>query len=303
MDVSVVIPTYNRESTIRECIMSVLMQTERPLEIIVVDDHSSDRTVEIVRELKRQYGLIKLLMLKSNHGAQYARNCGIKFAKGEWIAFLDSDDYWLSNKLEIQKEWIQNNPNYDAFYGDYYVLKNGKKKYIRCKMSSNNGDLHREILFSSKVLFQTLIVKRKALMDIGMLDINVPAYQEWDTNIRLSSQYRYFYINKPLFLYNLHDGDTISKDGKREIAGFEYVIKSNVDLFFSVDPSKSISTYYDGMRFRYERHGYKALASMYGSLNIFWEYVLQVRYINHLVVYFHNNKWKRDIEQIKQKDR
>jgi hypothetical protein len=97
-------------------------------------------------------------------------------------------------------------------------------------------------------MFQSLLVKKTALMDIGLLDDYVPSYQEWDTSIRLSANHRFYYINKPLFTYNfLHDGEEISKDLKRDIAGFQYVVMSNRKRYLMRDDLKGILFYYDGM--------------------------------------------------------
>lgn len=250
MNISVVIPTYNREKTIKDTLQSVLKQTVMPMEIIVVDDCSTDSTVKIVKSIRKENRLVRLICLKENQGAQAARNCGIKVAKGDWIAFLDSDDDWLENKLEIQQEAVEKNPNYDVYYGDYYVKQNNRIHYRCCKMRGKDGIFTHDILFGSKVLFQGMLVRKEALKGIGYLDKNVPAYQEWDTNIRLSLRYKYYYINKPLFIYNIHDGETISKDLRRGIRGFQYVVMNNRTFFLEGYGMKSILFYCNGMYVR-----------------------------------------------------
>lgn len=250
MDVSVVIPAYNREKTIEKAIASVLNQTVKPLEVIVVDDKSTDSTVEIVQSLCKEYSIIKLICLKKNSGAQAARNCGIKAAKGEWIAFLDSDDEWLENKLEIQTEAVTANPQYDLYYGDYYEKRNGKLKYKNCKLKRGKFDYTVSVLVSSKILFQTMLVRKKALEDIGLLNEGVPSYQEWDTSIRLSINHKIYYIHKPMFIYNIYDGDTISNDLTRGIKGFNYVILSNREFYYKYVGINAATVYYEGM---YER--------------------------------------------------
>jgi glycosyltransferase involved in cell wall biosynthesis len=247
MDVSVVIPAYNREKTIEKAIASVLNQTVKPLEVIVVDDKSTDSTVEIVQSLCKEYSIIKLICLKKNSGAQAARNCGIKAAKGEWIAFLDSDDEWLENKLEIQTEVVTENPQYDLYYGDYYEKRNGKLKYKNCKLKRGKFDYTVSVLVSSKILFQTMLVRKKALEDIGLLDEGVPSYQEWDTSIRLSINHKIYYIHKPMFIYNIYDGDTISNDLTRDMKGFNYVILSNRELYYKYVGINAATVYYEGM--------------------------------------------------------
>lgn len=253
MNVSVIIPAYNREKTIKRTILSVLNQTVPPIEIIVVDDYSADSTVEIVKEICRTNKCISLLQMKRNCGAQAARNYGIKKAKGEWIILLDSDDELLEHSVECYIKAVKENPGYDIYYGDYYDNKNGKIKYINCRMRGRNGCYFENILYSSKVLFQNMIVQKSALENIGLLDEHVPAYQEWDTHIKLAMKHRYYYIHKPMFMYySLYDGETISKDLVRAKNGFRFVVISNWDIFkkFGV---QSIVFYFQGIFWHYKR--------------------------------------------------
>lgn len=102
--ISVIIPAYNSKHTIERAIESALAQTLQPLEIIVIDDGSSDNTVEMVDEISKNLkpGLLKLIELEKNSGPAYARNAGWQRAEGEFLAFLDADDSWHRKKLEIQ---------------------------------------------------------------------------------------------------------------------------------------------------------------------------------------------------------
>ena len=253
MDISVVIPMHNRENTIESTIKSVLEQTVQPMEIIVVDDSSTDKSAKIAREIRKENGIVRLLCFKKNRGAQAARNCGIKAAKGEWILFLDSDDELTSNALESLAEAAGKNPGYDVYYGDHYRREGNKIRYTNCKMKGKYGNYFHAILFSPKAFFGNSLVRKKALEDIGFLDEAVPAYQEWDTHIRLSVNHKYFYIHKPIFIYNIHDGETISKDGKKDIRGYEYVVRKNGNLFLQEGGIKSIIMFYEGMYSRCNR--------------------------------------------------
>ena len=117
--VSVIIPAYNSGSTIREAIESVLSQNFQDYEILVVDDCSSDSTVEVVNSMMREFSfrfqvssfILHLISLPRNSGPAAARNRGIIEAKGEWIAFLDGDDAWLPGKLAMQMEYVKQNPD------------------------------------------------------------------------------------------------------------------------------------------------------------------------------------------------
>lgn len=215
--VSAVIPSYNREKTIRRCIDSVLRQTYAVGEIIVVDDGSTDRTLEI---LANEYRETVKVIKQSHKGAQAARNAGILAAKGEYIAFLDSDDEWTEKKIELQMRALERKPDAVAC-GNAYIVQNGRKRVW--KLSGHSGCVYKMILASPFVLFPTIITKKENLLKIGLLDENVPSYQEWDTAIMLSRVCEFVFLDHPLYNIYMHDGETISKDGKRDIDGREYV--------------------------------------------------------------------------------
>lgn len=219
--VSVVIPTYNREKEIMKCLESVINQTYPPYEVIVVDDGSSDNTIQKIEELNCS----KVRILRQNHrGAQAARNYGIKEAKGNYIAFLDSDDERLLDKLEKQIPYLRGRKNI-VVYCDCYEV-NRRKGQVRSRIAQGgNGNVYKEMLMNSGPMLQGMICSKKALMDIGLLDENVPAHQEWETAIRLSKNNKFVHINEPLFKWNWHDGETISKDTTRGIKGHAYIVE------------------------------------------------------------------------------
>lgn len=216
-EVSVVIPAYNREKTIRRCINSVLSQTYPVREIIVVDDGSQDNTVRILEE---EYKDSVIVIKQSHKGAQAARNAGIIAAKSEYIAFLDSDDEWLDKKMELQMKVLEEKPD-AVVCGNGYVEQNGVKKIF--KLQGHNGNVYKAALNDSFALFPTVVSKKENFVKIGLLDERVPAFQEWDTSIMLSRVCEFLFVERPLFIYHLHDGQTISKDKKRDIDGQEYI--------------------------------------------------------------------------------
>lgn len=239
MKISVIIPAYNREKTIKRCIDSVIGQTYSAFEIIVVDDGSTDKTLNIIE--KEYQGAVRII--KQNHkGAQAARNAGIRAAQGEYIAFLDSDDEWLPSKLEVQIEKLKKNSD-AVICGNGYVqtdwegsipkvyrankknsrFKTGERKLFR--VNGKTGKVYRHMLGNSFCLFQALLTSKKNLLEIGLLDEKVASFQEWDTAIRLAKEYEFIFIKKPLFIYHLHDGDTISKGQKKSIDGLEYIYR------------------------------------------------------------------------------
>lgn len=237
--ISAVIPAYNREKTIKRCVDSVLNQIYPIYEIIVVDDGSTDKTLAII---EKEFG-DRVSVIRQNHkGAQAARNTGVRVARGEYIAFLDSDDEWLPDKLKLQVQELDKNRG-AVICGDGYIQtdwlkeiptvyrnsgynqnlnRTGTRKILR--MNGKSGYVYKEVLKKSFCLFQGLLTSKENLVQIGLLDENVPSYQEWDTAIRLAEVKEFVYIHKPLFVYHLHDGETISKSSRKEIDGLEYIL-------------------------------------------------------------------------------
>lgn len=221
---SVVIPCYNREKTIKRCIESVLHQTKLPDEIIIVDDGSSDKTVEIVKE----FACSKMKILQQNHrGAQAARNLGVLNATGDYIAFLDSDDEWKENTVELFFTCVTNGNEGKVIYGNYIIRYERKRKNEIVRVIDANGWVDKILLKTSIALFGCTFAPRKDLLEMGLLDEKVQAYQEWDTAIRLSRKCEFKHVKYPFLIYYKHEDDCISKNHKASIKGYNYIIKKN----------------------------------------------------------------------------
>lgn len=224
--VSVVIPAFNRGKTISYCLNSVLAQTYENIEVVVVDDCSTDNTVEVVNGYSDPR--VRCIVLEKNSGAQAARNRGIKEATGDWIAFQDSDDEWKPRKLEKQVEALAE-VKYDHWTVvhsnalRYYASNNTMELWKLPRLEGEN--LYSTMLLSKTALFPAMLTSKIALEKIGYLDEQVPSFQEWDTSIRLSKYCRFIHIKEPLFIYNLHDDEAISKDKKKNILGRQYIIE------------------------------------------------------------------------------
>ena len=149
--VSVIIPVYNSKKHIKDCINSVINQTYKNLEILVVNDKSTDSSLKIINKIKDKR--IKIINLKQNSGVAVARNKGIEEATGDYICFIDSDDYWYLKKIEKQVKFMKEN-DYTFIYSDYEFLHNGKRhrvnvpSYITYKEALKNTTI-----FTSTVMF------------------------------------------------------------------------------------------------------------------------------------------------------
>lgn len=198
--VSVVLPTYNREETIRRAIDSVLRQTYSKLELIVIDDASSDHTVEIVKEYTDKR--IRLICLEENRGACRARNVGIANARGEYIAFQDSDDEWIEDKLNTQIRILQEKDCLACYSA--HKLYSGDSVYFKPIDYENQSKYEAQL---GKVLAEynvigtvTLIIKREvlSLLNGEYFDEQLPRLQDYEFVIRLFKICSIAYVNRPL---------------------------------------------------------------------------------------------------------
>lgn len=206
--VSVIIPAYNRANVIQRAIESVLNQTYKDLELIVVDDCSTDNTKEIVESINDSR--VKYFCLPKNSGACAARNKGIDLAKGELIAFQDSDDEWLPSKLEIQVHLLQTENTDIVFCGFEKVYSDGKRQTV--PQNEKSGFCTQEkLLYESIASTQTIIGKADAVKKVRF-DESMPRMQDYDFIIRASGKYKVYLWNEPLVkVYEQPDSITASK--------------------------------------------------------------------------------------------
>jgi glycosyltransferase involved in cell wall biosynthesis len=223
--ISVIIPAYNREKTLEICVKSILNQTYTDLEVIIVDDASTDRTVEIAHQLVKSDHRVRCLRHSSNLKAQAARNTGIKSAKGNWIAFLDSDDQWLPDSLELRFN-LANSANVKVVYSECYVIRPDSPQE-HWGMVPLSGNIYRHILQQPGPMFQSLLVAREALERIGFLDESIMTYQEWETSIRLSKHYEFAFVETPTFIYDCRGSDTMSKNMLKDAEGYRQILKKH----------------------------------------------------------------------------
>lgn len=218
--ISVVIPVHNREQLIARAIESVVAQSLAAGEIIVVDDASTDRTAEVVAGIGKRVSTVTLVCLKENVGAAKARNIGIENAKGDLIAFLDSDDVWYPEKLSKQIiAFEEDNDVVAVFCG--LVADNpdtGRRICIMPKAEVSVEDLYHYNILTT---MSCAMVRRSVLSDIGGFDELLPPCEDWDLFIRLAEVGRLSVVQEALVEQPAHEGSKISRDGQRVLAGFD----------------------------------------------------------------------------------
>ena len=202
MKISVVIPTFNRISLVARAIDSVLKQSLNPYEIIVVDDGSDDGTSEMIQN---KYKSIKLIQ-QQNNGVSAARNNGIKHAKGDWIALLDSDDEWTEKKLENQVDRLIKTPEYDFCHTNEIWIRNGVRVNQRKKHEKYGGYIFDKCLDICRISPSSVLFRKNILDHVGWFDDQLPVCEDYDLWLRITAEYRILFIDDPLIIkYGGHD--------------------------------------------------------------------------------------------------
>lgn len=185
--ISIVIPTYNRANTILRSINSVLQQTYKCFEIIVVDDGSTDNTKELIEQIVDSR--IRYIYLDKNGGASSARNIGVQHAVGEWIAFQDSDDAWKPEKLEKQMKYAVEHPEYNMIYSSFINHRqDGTSSYFPCApySATMEGDMYSSLLLRNVIGTPTMLIKRETFLQTGGFDTAYNSLEDWEFVIRFS---------------------------------------------------------------------------------------------------------------------
>lgn len=210
--VSVIIPTYNRAKYLSEAIDSVLAQVYQDFEIIIVDDGSTDNTRNIVEKYVKNFPEKIRYFFQEKKGSSAARNNGIRNAKGEYIAFLDSDDKWLSEKLEKQMKLIKNE-DVGFVYSNAYVENNGKMT-SRIKPTSAVLDFYGLFCEGKSIVMSTVLIKKEYLKKVGMFDESLQVAVDHDLLARVLLDYKVKHLNEPLAIYREHLNN-VSSDMER----------------------------------------------------------------------------------------
>lgn len=194
MNISVIIPTYNRLDFLSRAIDSVVQQTFTPAEIIIIDDGSTDKTRSIV---KKQYPDVNYVY-QENKGVSAARNNGIALAKYSWIAFLDSDDRWHRDKLRIQSDVLAACPEYKICHSNEIWIKSGKRINQKKKHQKRGGDIFRHCLPLCVISPSSVLLHRDIFREIGVFDETLPACEDYDLWLRICAKYPILYVKDEL---------------------------------------------------------------------------------------------------------
>lgn len=239
--ISIIIPTYNSSRFIKRTIGSVLTQTFRDWELIIVDDCSKDNTELAVREFAKFDKRIKFFKTNENSGGPATpKNLGVEKAEGEYVAFLDHDDEWFPEKLEKQLRVFQNSKDDNlGLVSCGANLINKKKKKFGVYNPKNIKIGFPEILLRNPIYSNSSVLIKKKVIDIvGERDEKMRYSEDWDMWIRIcKNNFKINFIDKPLFNYHFHDSNVTkaTKDKLIKVRDAEYVFNKHHELYEKYD--------------------------------------------------------------------
>lgn len=223
--ISIVIPTYNRAHSISKTIESFLIQSFRDWECVVVDDNSTDNTQEVIMQYAQQDSRIRYVRNERSKGAQGARNTGILHAQYDWVCLFDSDDYAYPDFLSKMVNALSDGVDIVTSYLSIIDTRTGKTDILKW---GGDGNLQNDILKGvTYVAFNMAIIRKSKLLEIKLLDERCPAYQEFDTHIRLSAISIYKSVKLPLSDYYFCSPDSISVNTTKNLLGLLYIYKKH----------------------------------------------------------------------------
>ncbi len=206
--ISIIIPTFNRSALLKRALETVYKQTISNYEVIVIDDGSSDDTEEMMQAefpSARYY-------YQSNTGVSSARNKGLELAVGEWIAFLDSDDEWLPEKLDKQFALLKLNPTEKICHTEEIWVRNGVRVNQMKKHRKTGGWIFPQCLPLCAMSPSSIVIHRSIFDDVGGFDAGLPACEDYDLWLRITAKYPVLYIEEPQIIkYGGHEDQLSQK--------------------------------------------------------------------------------------------
>lgn len=237
--VSVIIPTYNRASTIKEALLSIFGQTYLDFEIIVVDDGSTDNTCQIISELGNQSGKVQYIY-QDNRGRSSARNLGVSAAQGDYVAFLDSDDFFLPNKLSVQVLTLEKNFDFGMSYSTFLRMQKNRYVLENAVLSGKrmSGWIYPELLFikNNIITVPSVMVRTRILKEVGGFDETMHTCEDLDLWRRIARRYKVLQIEQPLAAvrYNQYDPTTLTEKVKARTFYYQKAIAEDPSLKKSI---------------------------------------------------------------------
>lgn len=272
MKVTAVISTCKRAPEyLRRSIGSVLSQDYRDIELFIVDDSPNDYILrDDVMRLCKQFenDRVKYIRNEKQMGACATRNRGAAAGTGEYIAFLDDDDFWCDSKISKQVSVLERYPEYGMVYSDFILINENTGKAVKNsdKNIPYNGNIFDDLMASNFIGSTSIpLMRRRVFEEAGRFDPEQPAMQDWDLWLRIARRHKIGYIPECLVKYYIHTGDHITKSPQKRRLGLERIDKKN-SVYLDENPHLKGEHYYYLMRLNIAEHNLVEALNCYKTM-------------------------------------
>jgi len=239
LPIDIIIPTFNRAQLLQRAVASILGQTSQNFQLIIVDDGSTDETSSIL-ESYRAHSKITLLT-QPNKGVSAARNFGIRHSQSEWLAFLDSDDEWMPNKLQLSEKFINDNPDIDFFHTDELWIRNGTRVNAPKKFSKSSENIFERSLDFCLISPSTVVMRRDLFNQHGPFNEEYPVCEDYDLWNKILAHENIGFIETPLTKkYGGHEDQLSTKYFAMDYWRFKSLLKLHLDTSISLQKRELI---------------------------------------------------------------
>lgn len=235
--VSVIIPTYNRAELLKRALNSVAHQSFKDFEVIVVDDGSTDNTADVVEKYKAHFPLLYIMQNRQGErrGVAAMRNSGARLAQGQWLAFLDSDDEWVPDKLKLQIQYAQENPQYSLIHSEESWIRNGVKVNVPQKYKKYGGDIFLKCLPVCAISPSTVLIKKDFFQSLGGFNESYEVCEDYHLWLKITRQNPVGFVNEALTIKYGGHSDQLSQTRAMDY----YRVKALDEILREVLPVKA----------------------------------------------------------------
>jgi glycosyltransferase involved in cell wall biosynthesis len=245
--VSVIVPNYNNGLWIRDCLNSILEQTYKNIEIVVIDDHSTDNSREVIKDYQKQYAnIFQAVFLEKNAGVAEARHIGIVKSRGKYITTLDADDYYadkkkLEKEIELVLEYKQKyNQDIIAFSNILIEYPGGSKKPQGNEKNIVQGNILEKILTRNCMIPRDFTFLKPIYFDIGGYDFCLKTHEDWDLKIRLAKKFEFYFTGINGTIYRQHNNGLSSTPYDFRTKNLFKVFNKNISLIKEIEFRRNI---------------------------------------------------------------
>lgn len=232
-EISVVVPVFNREKTLRRSLESVLGQSFRDFEVVVVDDCSTDGSLKVAEEVAATDRRVRVISLSRNRGAAYCRNCGVDHSKGNIIAFQDSDDVWLPDRLKVQMEAMRVN-GASVVIGRFNKHNYGVDDGISPSRDVKDGFVDFETVLKGGLVATPTILIEKCLMLENQFDTALKWCEDYEWSIRIAEQTRFYLVDDVVVDVHLQPNSVTLVNADKQMPFFEKMFSDHQETLNAV---------------------------------------------------------------------